>query len=210
MNTLLNTAKLNKSQNQHSATNFQKRSSNKAYKHPHTNGHALAEKSKLSSERLQHIRKNILNKYHELKNAIEAEHGREFEPESNFNTHKQCEINNSAKCDECPTPGGKISEFDTDYFEAICLEAVNNAANNFKVIEDEFDRMQLSNRERGIALRVAVGQSNSAIARDLFLTESTVKFHVGNIYKKAGVKRRQEFKDLLKQSVKQNSLTIRN
>ena len=38
----------------------------------------------------------------------------------------------------------------------------------------------------------AEGLSNSEIGRNLFVTEQTVKFHLGNIYRKLGVGNRTE------------------
>jgi len=45
-------------------------------------------------------------------------------------------------------------------------------------------------REHEVALLVARGLSNKAVARDLGLTEGTVKLHVYNIFQKLGIKRR--------------------
>ena len=50
----------------------------------------------------------------------------------------------------------------------------------------------LTTRELEILRRVAAGASNSAIARELFVTEQTVKFHLSNIYRKLGVSNRTE------------------
>ena len=47
--------------------------------------------------------------------------------------------------------------------------------------------VRLTEREREIVARVADGQSNSQIARELFLSEQTVKYHLTNVYRKLGV-----------------------
>jgi LuxR family maltose regulon positive regulatory protein len=39
---------------------------------------------------------------------------------------------------------------------------------------------------------IADGNSNKEIASGLFVTEGTVKWHLGNIYSKMGVKRRAQ------------------
>ena len=50
----------------------------------------------------------------------------------------------------------------------------------------------LSRAEVEVALLVARGMTNKAIASDLFVTEKTVKFHCTAIYKKLAVKSRGE------------------
>jgi len=48
----------------------------------------------------------------------------------------------------------------------------------------------LTRREREILALVAEGQSNAAMARELWVTEQTIKFHLSNIYRKLGVANR--------------------
>ena len=50
----------------------------------------------------------------------------------------------------------------------------------------------LTEREIGILKAVARGLSNQAIARELWVTEQTVKFHLTNIYRKLDVSNRTE------------------
>ena len=50
----------------------------------------------------------------------------------------------------------------------------------------------LTAQELEILRWVAAGASNSAIARELFVTEQTVKFHLSNVYRKLGVSNRTE------------------
>jgi DNA-binding NarL/FixJ family response regulator len=50
----------------------------------------------------------------------------------------------------------------------------------------------LTARELEILRWVAAGASNGAIARELFVTEQTVKFHLSNVYRKLGVANRTE------------------
>jgi DNA-binding NarL/FixJ family response regulator len=48
----------------------------------------------------------------------------------------------------------------------------------------------LTRREREILALVAEGHSNAAMARRLWVTEQTVKFHLSNVYRKLGVANR--------------------
>lgn len=50
----------------------------------------------------------------------------------------------------------------------------------------------LTNRELAIVTAVARGLSNKEIARELWITEQTVKFHLGNVYRKLEVANRTE------------------
>jgi DNA-binding CsgD family transcriptional regulator len=50
----------------------------------------------------------------------------------------------------------------------------------------------LTRRELEILQLVAEGDSNAQLARMLWITEQTVKFHLSNIYRKLGVSNRTE------------------
>jgi DNA-binding NarL/FixJ family response regulator len=50
----------------------------------------------------------------------------------------------------------------------------------------------LTDRETAILKAAARGLSNDAIAKELWVTQQTVKFHLTNIYRKLGVKNRTE------------------
>ena len=54
------------------------------------------------------------------------------------------------------------------------------------------DSKQLTAREQEVLRLLAHGLSNRDIGRDLFISETTAKFHVGNILRKLGVSRRAE------------------
>jgi len=61
------------------------------------------------------------------------------------------------------------------------------------VVADEEDEMvTLTRREREILALVAEGHSNGELARMLWVTEQTVKFHLSNIYRKLDVANRTE------------------
>jgi DNA-binding NarL/FixJ family response regulator len=54
------------------------------------------------------------------------------------------------------------------------------------------EQVGLSEREQEILRYVADGLTNGAIARKLFVTEQTIKFHLGSIYRKLGASNRTE------------------
>ena len=61
----------------------------------------------------------------------------------------------------------------------------------------------LTERERTVALAVAEGKSNKVVARELDITERTVKAHLGAIFRKLGVRdRMQLILQLAKQEAK--------
>src|SRR6202012_1960847 len=51
-------------------------------------------------------------------------------------------------------------------------------------------RQPLTSREQDVFARIATGMSNSEIAASLFLSEGTVKIHVGRILAKLGLRDR--------------------
>ena len=54
------------------------------------------------------------------------------------------------------------------------------------------DRTGLTGRELEILAAVSRGLSNRDVARELFLSDQTVKFHLHNIYGKLGVANRTQ------------------
>jgi DNA-binding NarL/FixJ family response regulator len=61
----------------------------------------------------------------------------------------------------------------------------------------EIDRPTLSGREKQVLRMVVDGLSNKAIARELYLAESTVKCHLSSAFTKLGVRSRHEAADLI-------------
>jgi DNA-binding NarL/FixJ family response regulator len=57
---------------------------------------------------------------------------------------------------------------------------------------DEAHVLRLTPREREILRLVAEGHSNAALAKMLWVTQQTVKFHLSNVYRKLGVSNRTE------------------
>jgi DNA-binding NarL/FixJ family response regulator len=69
-------------------------------------------------------------------------------------------------------------------YHALGLPAIN---------EDTIARAAgLTARELQIMRGVARGRSNSMIGAELEITEQTVKFHLGNVYRKLGISSRTE------------------
>jgi DNA-binding NarL/FixJ family response regulator len=58
--------------------------------------------------------------------------------------------------------------------------------------ESPCETLGLTDRELSMLRAVARGLSNQAIGREYWVTEQTVKFHLGNIYRKLGVANRTE------------------
>lgn len=63
---------------------------------------------------------------------------------------------------------------------------------NEKFAEEVFRKYQISPREQEIVSLLLQGSNNQKIAETLFISVSTVKFHLSNIYAKFGVKSRYE------------------
>ena len=59
-------------------------------------------------------------------------------------------------------------------------------------VDVDADHQQLTRRELEILRLVAAGASNGHIARQLWVTEQTIKFHLSNVYRKLGVANRTE------------------
>jgi DNA-binding CsgD family transcriptional regulator len=59
-------------------------------------------------------------------------------------------------------------------------------------------KLSLSDRERDVLTLVSAGMSYAQIARDLFITQSTVSYHLGNIYAKANVSSRHQLTALVR------------
>lgn len=58
--------------------------------------------------------------------------------------------------------------------------------------QSQIDRLGLSKREYEVLLEMAAGYSNKEIAERLFVSESTIKTHVSNVFVKLDAKRRTQ------------------
>ena len=56
----------------------------------------------------------------------------------------------------------------------------------------------LTKREMDVAAMAAKGMSNKEIASKLFISESTVRFHLRTVFSKMGIDRRSKLPGLLK------------
>ena len=90
-----------------------------------------------------------------------------------------------------------IKSIDPDDLAAALRQALDgNVFTTAGVTEDPGERAArdagLTERELVIVRAVARGLSNEAIAKELWVAEQTVKFHLTNIYRKLGVSNRTE------------------
>ena len=69
------------------------------------------------------------------------------------------------------------------------VEQTMNLEDALKLVKEKYE---LTNREIEILTEVYNGKSNTQIAEDLFISESTVKAHIYNIFRKMNVKSRVE------------------
>jgi DNA-binding NarL/FixJ family response regulator len=78
------------------------------------------------------------------------------------------------------------------YEHSIYLPRVADAAAVPITPQEPLERSELTRRELEILRLVSEGLSNAELARMLWVTEQTVKFHLSNIYRKLGVANRTE------------------
>lgn len=82
----------------------------------------------------------------------------------------------------------------------VILDAIRKVAKGLTYLPSEVatklaERIQaeaLSNKELAVLTLMAQGQSNKMIARELLVSEGTIKFHANNIFGKLGVRSRSE------------------
>jgi DNA-binding NarL/FixJ family response regulator len=70
------------------------------------------------------------------------------------------------------------------------VETVHHAIGCAPSPEDQLSAAGLTERELTMLKALARGLSNKAISRELWVSEETVKFHLGNLYRKLGVPNR--------------------
>ncbi|MDD4377037.1 MAG: helix-turn-helix transcriptional regulator [Eubacteriales bacterium] len=82
--------------------------------------------------------------------------------------------------------------FKVAYAESEQSESAENAFNLDVALDEMKNKYDLTAREIELAREIYEGKSNIEIAKDLFISESTVKTHIYNIFRKIGVKNRVE------------------
>jgi NarL family two-component system response regulator LiaR len=77
--------------------------------------------------------------------------------------------------------------------ETVVVEkSVYKAIADFKVNQDEVNKLNLSSRELDVLQLMAQGLSNQEISERLFVSLNTIKTHSSNIFEKMEVKRRTQ------------------
>lgn len=71
-------------------------------------------------------------------------------------------------------------------------EIIIQQSKPFVLNQTELDKLNLTDREYQILKLLVLGNSNADIAKQLFLSLSTVKTHVSNLYSKLNVKSRYQ------------------
>lgn len=79
----------------------------------------------------------------------------------------------------------------------IALERIPPAVNYRECLQE----LGLTKREVEIALLVIQNETNAEIAEQLFISETTVKKHMSNIFSKLGISQRQEIKEKCMDSI---------
>jgi DNA-binding NarL/FixJ family response regulator len=78
----------------------------------------------------------------------------------------------------------------------LCASGLLYAARNLPALDGAGEAARrahgLTERELTVTVALARGLSNREIAQELWITEETVKFHLTNVYRKLGVRRRVE------------------
>lgn len=78
------------------------------------------------------------------------------------------------------------------YLNKKSLQKKNILDTSGKIDDEKISELGISNREYEILIEISEGLSNKEIAEKLFVSESTVKTHVSNLYVKLDAKRRTQ------------------
>jgi NarL family two-component system response regulator LiaR len=100
----------------------------------------------------------------------------------------------SAYCKRSARPDDLAAAIRQSFEKSIYLPGVRSGAGADPVHRRQMghEPAELTRRELEILRLVAEGHSNSALARMLWVTEQTVKFHLSNVYRKLEVANRTE------------------
>ncbi len=69
---------------------------------------------------------------------------------------------------------------------------VENSARISEINTEKIEELGITSREHEILVKISEGLSNKEIADQLFVSESTIKSHVSNLFVKLDVKRRTQ------------------
>lgn len=86
----------------------------------------------------------------------------------------------------------KLSKPKTEIEQVIVEKVIPVPQKEFKLNENELEKLGLSPREMEVLELMADGLSNQEIAERLFLSLNTIKTHSSNLYVKLDVKRRTQ------------------
>jgi two-component system, NarL family, response regulator DevR len=89
-------------------------------------------------------------------------------------------------------PDDLVSAVRQSFNHSVYLAGARAAPPAVSPVESHANEAGLTRREREILQLVAEGHSNAQLARMLWVTEQTVKFHLSNIYRKLDVSNRTE------------------
>ncbi|TDI71362.1 MAG: winged helix-turn-helix transcriptional regulator, partial [Bacteroidetes bacterium] len=78
------------------------------------------------------------------------------------------------------------------YLNKKSLQKKNILDTSGKIDDKKISELGISNREYEILVEISEGLSNKEIAEKLFVSESTVKTHISNLYVKLDAKRRTQ------------------
>jgi DNA-binding CsgD family transcriptional regulator len=98
-----------------------------------------------------------------------------------------------------PTASARSLDAAAEQYQSLGAVAYLDRVNTLRAAADQVPDAAgygLSDRERDVVTLVAAGMSYIQIARALFITRSTVSYHLGNIYAKTNVGSRHELTEL--------------
>lgn len=78
------------------------------------------------------------------------------------------------------------------YFRNKWMKKEDGEKVNMSINHEKINELGLSRREQEVLQEITNGLSNKEIADKLFVSESTIKTHVSNIYNKLGVNKRPQ------------------
>ena len=78
------------------------------------------------------------------------------------------------------------------YLNKRSLQKKNSYNASGEIDDKKISELGISNREYEILIKISEGLSNKEIAEKLFVSESTIKTHISNLYVKLDAKRRTQ------------------